>query len=170
MKTENMAKVSPKMKCWFQNYVKDVSASAANLTFLLDNLGYAVSIDGSRESLVALEKIYWELNQKGIPPGLSDLEQLAQLIGQYLGKVIIEHTGAKWVQCTDANPTLGQPCLDEFGNEPWDRIFPVALANNLPVLKLRNPHFLGARNQTVFASQLDKALNLSAKKAPNNFQ
>ncbi len=159
-----MAKVSPEMKCWYQAYVTDVTESVANLAFLLDNLGYSVQLDGSRESLVALEKIYWELNQKGIPPDLSNLEQFAQLMGQYLGKVITDRTGAKWVQSTDENPTLGQPCLDGFGNERWDRIFPVALATNLPTLNLQSSRFPGVRDKTVFASQLDKAMKVLKRK------
>lgn len=159
MKKKNT--ISPKLKQRYLEYISDASSAAMNLSFLLDNLGYSTKLDGSRESLVALEKIYWELYEKGIPSELSDLEQFAQLMGQYLGVIIINQTKAKWVQCTDQNPTKGQPCLDGFGNKKWDRIFPVALANNLPNLKLQSHSFPGVKNQTIFASQLDKALKFS---------
>jgi len=158
-----MAAVTPELKQMYRDYVSDAPGAAGNLSFLLENLGYSVSLDGSRESFVELEKIYWELNEKGIPADLSDLDHFAQLMGQYLGATIVEQMGAKWVQCTDQNPTNGQPCVDGFGNKKWDRIFPASLANNLPDLKSQSPSFPGVRDRTVFASQLDKATKLSGK-------
>jgi hypothetical protein len=159
-----MKELPPKLKQFFRDYVSDAPEASTNLAFLLDNLGYSILLDGSRESLVELEKIYWELRDTGIPGDLTDSDHFAKLMGQYLGTTIIQRTGAKWIQCIDQNPTHGQPCLDGFGNKSWDRIFPVALANNLPDLRSQSANFPGVRDCTVFACQLDKALKLSGKK------
>lgn len=156
-----MGKLSPELKLKYRDYVRDADESPSNLGFLLTNLGYEIQLDYSRESLVRLEQIYWELHEKGMPADLSDIEHFAQMLGQYLGVTIIQKTGAKWFQCTDENAMYGQPCLDGFGNKKWDKIYPVALANNLPTLKRQNPNFPGVRDRTVLASQFDKALKIS---------
>jgi hypothetical protein len=157
-------KLSAELNLFFRDYVSVAPEAAGHLAFLMDNLGYSVLLDGSRESFVELERIYWDLREKGIPGELTDSEYFARLMGQYLGTTIIQRTGVKWLQCTDRNPTFGQPCLDGFGNKSWDRVFPVALASSLPGLKSQSANFPGARDRTVFACQLDKALKLSGER------
>ena len=156
-----MARVSPELKMMYQHYVSEAPKAGEHLEFLLDYLGHSVALDGSRESLVEVERIYWLTKPLEIPEGLSDLENFALLIGQYLGEMIIRRTGAKWVQCTDSNPMRGHPCLDGFGNKIWDRIYPLSLSNNLQMLKSEKPSFPGVRTQTVFACQFDRAVKVS---------
>jgi hypothetical protein len=153
-------KITPELKLRFREYVEDVPQARQTLGFLLDNLGEKLELDYSRESFELLEQIFWRVRGKGIPPELSDEEQMVWLMVQYLAAAIIEKTGAKWVQSTDPNPMFGQPSLDGFGNAKWDRIYPVALASNFVSLAKTNPSFPGVTDKTVLARLLDKAVRL----------
>lgn len=158
MKTVKKQKVEEKLlEHKYKSFIAELAQTEEQLEFLLDNLGYSVVLDHSRESLVVVEKIYWEVYHN-IPQDLLEREQLAQLIGQYLGILIVEHTNAKWVQCKDNNHLYGQPCLDGFGNKKWDRIYPMRLAVHLHDLKKQSRAFLGVKDNTVFVSHFDKAV------------
>ena len=153
-------KISPDLQLRFRDYVRDVADVRQNLEFLLENLKERVDLDGSRESLEALEAAFWRVKEVGIPSELSDESQMVWLMTQYLADAIIRKTGAKWVQATDSNPMFGQPALDQFGNEKWDRIYPVALANSFANLHRSNPMFPGVRDRKVLARMFDKALRI----------
>lgn len=159
-----MPKLSPADKAKFDQYVRDVEQIRENLAFLLDNLGEKVDLDGSVDSLAKAEAVYWRHADKGIPTELSDINHFAQLLGQYLGWCIIHHTGAKWVQCEEQNPMFGQPCIDGFGGEEWDRVYPVHTALHLHNLPQEKPNFPGVRDHRVLATKLEKALAVHAKK------
>lgn len=159
-----MPKISPADKAKFDQYVRDAEQSPENLAFLLDNLGDRVALDFSVESLTRAEAVYWQHADKGIPPELSDMNHFAQLLGQYLGQCIINQTGAKWVQCEDPNPMFAQPCIDGFGGQDWDRVYPVHTALHLRSLPQEKPNFPGVREHRVLATKLEKALAIKAKK------
>jgi hypothetical protein len=156
--------LSPTDKAKFITYVRDAEQSPENLAFLLDNLGEKIELDYSVDSLAKAEAIYWRHVPKGIPEDLSDVEHFSQLLGQYLGQCIIQHTGGKWVQCDDQNPLFSQPCVDGFGGQDWDRVYPVDTARNLWSLPREKPNFPGVREHRVFAAKLEKALAIHAKK------
>lgn len=159
-----MTKLSPADKAKFDQYVRDVEQSPENLGFLLDNLGEKVALDYSVDSLAKAEAVYWRHVDKGIPTDLSDADHFAQLLGQYLGRCITHHTGASWSQCEDPNPMFGQPCIDGFGGKEWDRIYPVHTALHLRSLPQEKPNFPGVRERRVFATKLETALAIHAKK------
>ncbi len=158
-----MPKPSPADRAKFDQYVRDAEQSPENLAFLLDNLGERVDLDYSAASLVKAEAVYWRHVEKGEPTDLSDMNHFAQLLGQYLGRCIIHHTSAKWVQCEEQNPMFGQPAIDGFGGEEWDRIYPVHTALHLRDLPQEKPNFPGVRGQCVFATKLEKALAIHEK-------
>ena len=156
-----MAKLMAEDKARFRAYVTDAAHSADNLGFLLDNLGASVPMDYSIESLAAAEDVFWRCVRDGIPDHLSgatDLEHFAQLLGQYLGQCIIRQVGGAWVQSEDRNPMFGQPCVDGFGNKPWERVYPVSMALHLRRLREVKPDFPGVREGRVAATHLEKAL------------
>ena len=159
-------KITPELKLRFREYVEDVPQARQTLGFLLDNLGEKLELNYSRESLEVLERTFWRVRENGIPAELSDEEQLVRLMVQYLAAVIVEKTGAKWVQSTAPNPMFGQPSLDGFGNAKWDRIYPVALASNFVGLAKTNPSFPGVSDKTVLARLLDKAVRLHSAVHP----
>lgn len=159
-----MQKLSPADRAKFVQYLRDVEKSSENLAFLLDNLGEKVELDCSVESLAKAEAVYWRHANKGILMELSDINHFAQLLGQYLGLCIIRHTGAKWVQCEEQNPMFGQPCIGGFGDEEWERVYPVHTALHLRNLPQEKPNFPGVRDQRVFATKLEKALAIYANK------
>lgn len=153
-----MPKVSPQDKARFARYVNDASLVVENLGFLLDNLGEQIELDYSLESLAASEAVFWRCVKEGIPGDLSDPDHFAQLLGQYLGECIIRHTGAKWVQSDEHNPMFAQPCIDGFGGQVWDRVYPVHTALNYRRLAADNPSFPGLREKRLFAAKLERAL------------
>ena len=153
-----MAKVTALDKAKFQAYVTDAAQSADNLGFLLENLGTPVALDYSVESLVRAESVFWRCVREGIPDDLTDLDHFAQLMGQYLGECIVHHTGGVWVQSQEHNPMFGQPCVDRFGNQPWERTYPVHVALHIRQLPREKPAFPGVRDGRVFATHLEKAL------------
>jgi hypothetical protein len=158
-----MAKLTAEDKAKFRAYVTDAAQSADNLGFLLDNLGTKVPMDYSVESLAAAENAFWQCVRVGVPDHLkdaTDLEQFAQLLGQYLGQCIIRHTGGTWVQSQEQNPTFGQPCVDGFGNKPWERVYPVDMALHLRRLPEVKPDFPGVRERRVAATRLEKAISI----------
>ncbi len=155
-----MAKLTPELKLKYRDYIKETEKAAENLDFLLDNLGYKVDLNYSVESLEEVEGIFWNMLNKGIPSDFSDDEHFAQLIGQYFGHCLIVKTGAKWVQCKDANPMLGQSCIDGFGNKSWDKMFPVEIALNIRNLPKTKPDYPGVKDKRVFAAAFDRALKI----------
>jgi len=156
-------KLTPADKAKFHVYVQDVDRCIENLAFLLDNLNEKVTLDGSMDSLAKAEAVYWRHVDNQIPTDLSDSNHFAQLLGQYLGRCIIQHTGARWVQCEDPNPMFGQPCIDGFGGKEWDRIYPVHVALHLRNLPHEKPHFPGVRERRVLATKLETAMALHAE-------
>jgi hypothetical protein len=157
-----MAKLTAEDKAKFRAYVADAARSADNLVFLLDNLGTRVPMDYSVESLAAAEGVFWRCVREGVPKELEDLidlEHFAQLLGQYLGQCVIRTAGGAWVQSEDQNPMFGQPCVDGFGNKPWERVYPVSMALHLRRLPEVKPDFPGVREQRVAATHLEKALS-----------
>lgn len=153
---------SAKLKQQYTEYVRDSAQAAELLAFLLENLGYSIKLDYSRSSLVELEQIYWGLPERSLPSDLSDVAQLETLVSQYLGATIILKTGARWTQSFDANPMLGQPCLDGFGNQKWERIYPVALVKGLRNLHKQSRIFPGLKEKQVLAKQFDNAVEIRA--------
>lgn len=151
----------------FRDYVQDVPRARENLEFILDSLGTKLALDWSRGSLVALEAGFWRAKEKGIPIELSDESQFVRLMCQYLADCIVRKTHAQWVQSEDLNPMFAQPALDGFGNRKWDRIYPVALANNFVCLQKTNPSFPGVAEQKVLACIYDKAVRLHAALKPS---
>src|SRR5215218_6419109 len=129
-----MAKLTAEDKGRFRAYVTDAAQSADHLGFLLENLGSTILMDYSIESLAAAEGVFWRCVRDGVPDhlrGATDLEHFAQLLGQYLGQCVIHQVGGAWVQSEDHNPMFGQPCVDGFGNKPWERVYPVSMALHL---------------------------------------
>lgn len=163
-----MPKLNPLQKANFVTYIKEARKSPENLSFLLDNLGVQVSVDYSIDSLVRAEAVFWRCVESGMPPDLSDLDHFAHLLGQYLGECIIHHTGATWTACEDRNPLFGQPCVDGFGDERWDRIYPVDTTLNLQSLPRTKPFFPGVRDRRVLAAKLEKALAIYRRKQSQN--
>jgi hypothetical protein len=164
-----MDKVTTEQRARFRSYVSDAAQSASNLGFLLDNLGSPFHMDYSVESLARAEEVFWRCVHGGVPMHLNDvtdLDHFAQLLGQYLGECIVHHTGAVWVQSQEPNPTFGQPCLDEFGNKPWERIYPVAMALHLRELPELKPDFPGVRERRVAATHLERALSIHRRSFP----
>ena len=157
-------KITPELKMRFQEYVQAVPQAREHLEFILDNLGMRLPLDWSRESLEALEAAFWRARQVGLPVALTDESQFVSLMGQYLADCIVRRTNAKWVQSADQNPMFGQPALDKFGNQKWDRIYPVAVANNFVTLRETNPNFLGVNEQRVLVHLFDKAVRLQVGK------
>ncbi len=143
----------------FEAYVSDSESASDNLAFVFNHVGTKLDLDFSRDSLVDLEKCFWELREN-IPTSVSDTDHVCLLMGQYLGQCVIRATGAQWKQCSDNNGLKGQPCLDGFGNKKWDRLYPVSLSLNFEELPRQKPNFPGVREKTVLASQFDKALKL----------
>jgi hypothetical protein len=158
-------KITPELQMRFREYVQDVPKARENLEFIWESLGTRLALDRSRESLEVLEAEFWRAKGKGIPAELTDESQIVRLMGQYLADCIVQKTGAKWVQSTDPNPMFGQPALDGFGNQKWDRIYPVALANNFVTLQKTNPSFPGIAEQNVLMQVFDKAVRLHSAKA-----
>lgn len=117
-----MAKLSPTDIMRFRQYVADAAQSAEHLSFLFDNLGTSVCLDYSVASLAQAEGVFWRFAPAGLPDALSDPGHFAQLLGQYMGECAIRQTTARWFQSRDKNPMFGQPCLDGFGGEAWDRV------------------------------------------------
>jgi anaerobic glycerol-3-phosphate dehydrogenase len=64
------------------------------------------------------------------------------------------------MQATEPNRRFGQPCVDGFGNKPWDRFYPVELATNFRDLPRTNPSFPGVRDRKVLSRQFEKALSI----------
>ena len=155
-----MPRLQPKDRAKFVAYVRDAEHCTENLAFLLDNLGDNCVLDGSVASLESAEALFWKHADGGIPRELSSAEQFAGLLGQYLGRCVIEQTSGAWVQSADNNPMFGQPCLDGFGGEKWDRIYPVEVARRLRNLPRTKPDFPGVRERRVFATLLEKAIRL----------
>ena len=159
-----MYKITSELKDKFKEYVKAAIYSANDLEFLLENLGINVNIDYSEESLIKLEKIYWDFKNKGdFPSELGNIEDFASLLGRYLGQSIIHYTGANWIQSKEKNRMFGQPCIDGFGNKKWEKIYPVALSIHLPELSKTNPTIPGVKDKKVFAEQLKKAIKIYKK-------
>ncbi len=154
--------ITPEQKVQFRNYVNDVPFAREHLDFVLDGLGIKCDFDYSRQSLLELERVFWEVIIK-CPSETTDVNHFVRLMTQYMADCIIRTTGAVWIQSTDRNPMLGQPCLDGFGNQPWDRIYPVALAMAFVELRQSNPHFPGVSDRTVLAAVFDKATRIFAK-------
>jgi hypothetical protein len=155
--------MTPYLRAKYNEYVKDAADSPGNLEFLLDNLGHPIECDYSVKSMEEAELAFWECVSKGLPDDLSDLSHFSNLLGQYLGECIISHTGAKWVQSKNKNMTFGQPCVDDFGGKPWDRVFPVELAKHILDIPKSKPHFPGIRERRVLASTLERVLLIHAK-------
>jgi hypothetical protein len=55
---------------------------------------------------------------------------------------------------------FGQPCVDGFGNKPWERVYPVSMALHLRGLPEVKPDFPGVREKRVAATHLEKALSI----------
>jgi hypothetical protein len=157
-----MPKLSAADRAQFAAYVRSAEQSAGDLAFLLDNLGERVELDYSVDSLANAEAVYWRNLSQGIPADLCNLDDFAQLLGRYLGQCLIRQTGAKWVQCEDQNPLFAQPCVDGFGGQEWDRIYPIHAAQHLGTLPEEKPNFPGVREHRVFATKLEKALAICA--------
>lgn len=155
-----MTKLAIEQKRKFQTYVRDAERSAELLGFLLDNLGEKADLDYSVESLARAEAVFWRFVPKGLPTGLSDLNDFAQLLGQYMGQSLVHQCGAKWVQSQDQNPMFGQPCLDGFGGKPWDRVYPVHIALHIQELPSKKPSFPGVQERRVFAQRMEDAMKV----------
>jgi hypothetical protein len=155
-----MSKFTPADKARFHAFVVDAARSAENIEFVLGDLGAWVKMDYSIESLVRAEAVYWDLVEGVINTTLTDEDHFAQLLGQYMGSCVTHHTGARWIQSEEKNPMFGQPCVDGFGNKPWERIYPVHTSLHLRELPTKKPDFPGARERRVFAAHLEKALSV----------
>ena len=153
-----MAKIPPKMKMSFSEYVEEAEKSAENLGFLLDNLGYSIDLDYSLESVEKAEKALWDEARKGIPEELASVEQFADLLGQYLGQCLVNKIGAKWVQGKENYHYFGQPCIDGFGNEIYDRIYPVEVSRALHNLPQVPQGFQGVMTRRVFGIPYERAM------------
>lgn len=144
----------------FTQYVSDSRNVVENLEFLLDNLGHKVVLDYSVASLAEVERIFWDQAGQGMSSELSDPNQFAQLIGQYLGECIIRIAGGRWEQSLDDNPMFAQPCVSGFGGKAWDRVYPVHLALHVRELPSTKPDFPGVRDKRVFVSKLEEAIRV----------
>lgn len=155
-----MTSISHTDKTRFHTYVEDAKHCVSHLEFLFDNLGEHVELDYSVKSLEKGEAIYWRCLEQGIPPGLTDLNHFAQLLGQYLGECVIHHTGAKWVLSEEPNAMFAQPCIAGYSEKAWERIYPVHTALNIQALPKTKPGFPGVHDRRVFAAKLEKAISI----------
>lgn len=149
----------------FDDYVAAAAGAPADIEFVLDHLGVRIPVDCSEESLERLEKLYWGVREGAVqlPPGLVSVEELPALLARYLGHCIVTRTGGQWVEARERNRREGQPCVDRFGNQPWERIYPVELAKNFATLPETNPAFPGVRERRVLATQLARALRIAGR-------
>jgi hypothetical protein len=150
--------VPPKLRQQFLEYVKDAPQAQEHLEFILENMRSPIVLDGSKDSLVALERFAWELKEKEVPQEYSDIvdpDHFAKLLGQYFGTIIIDQLGARWIQNTDRNPQFGFPCLDGFGNAKWERIYP--LDTSLHLFANSKSMYSWVRERRVFAYQFEQA-------------
>jgi hypothetical protein len=160
-----MYKITPILKKRFKGYVESASKAKEDLEFLVENLGIKIDIDFSEKSLIDLEKIYWGyVNSQNFPEEYGKIEDFAELICRYLGQTIIFQTKANWVQTKEKNRRFGQPCIDGFGNEKWERIYPVSLANHFSELPKSNPTMPGVKEKKVMAELLKKAIRIYRRK------
>ena len=159
-----MSTISNDLKVRFREYVQEVGRARQNLAFLLDNLVRGIELDFNADSLSKVERVYWDAIEEGLPSDLTDAEHFAHLIGQVLAQVMVESIGARIVQSTDKNPMFGQPCLDGFGNEKWERVYPVQMALQLPSLPQSQPSYPGVREKRVFAAAFEKAQKIYSKR------
>lgn len=157
-----MVELSDELRDRFQRYVEAAHGAEADVAFLLENLSIGLPLDCSVQCFSALEDIYWKLASGSIhlPAALGSLDDVIGLFCRYLGECIVSRTGGKWVQTTEANRRFAQPCVDGFGNKPWDRFYPVELATNFRDLLHTNPSFPGARDRKVLTRQFEKALSI----------
>lgn len=156
-----MPKLTPVDKMRFKEYVADAAKSDENLAFLLDNLGSPIVMDWSVESLAKAEAVFWRCVSDGMPAeleGVTHLDHFAHLLGQYLGQCVVRHAGGSWIQSQERNRMFGQPCVDGFGNKPWERVYPVEAAIHLRDLPRHKPEFPGVRERRVMAADLERAL------------
>lgn len=150
--------LSPKQKLQFRNYLASAKSVESDLAFLLDNINEQIVLDWSENSL------YWRVKQEdSIPDSLGGLPILEHLLGLYLGETIIKATGGGWVQCDQRNHRHGQPCIDGFGNQKWDCIYPVSITQNLFEIARDQPCFPGARSKMVLARQFQRAVKIALK-------
>lgn len=154
-----MTQFTPQQTCAFENYVRTAPDSSEDLKFLLENLGFDEVLDWSELSLRSLEEKYWQIRQRGgVPQELGGFDVLEHLIGQYLGESIVRTIGGNWIQARDTNRFYAEPCIDGFGNAPWDKIYPNAVARSLATIMKDQPHFPGAKSRAVLAEVYKKAM------------
>lgn len=160
-----MQRLTEELKKRFDDYVEEVGKVAEHLSFVLDNVNESFELDFSVQSLVALEQLFWKFQRNGVPGDFIAVDHLAHLLGQYLGACVVHSTGAKWVQCTDHNGLFGQPCLDGFGNKPWERVYPVNLSVNLHEIEHTQPDFPGVSEHQVLATALANAIKVKDRES-----
>ena len=152
----------------FEEYVAAAADAPADIRFVLDHLDVRIPVDCSEESLERLERLYWDVREGAVqlPEGLTSVEELPELLARYLGHCIVTRAGGRWIESKERNRRGGQPCIDGFGNKPWDRVYPVELAKNFSRLRETNPTFPGVRDRRVLATQLRKALRIAEEEGP----
>lgn len=158
-----MAKLSPRDKARFAEYLQEVKCSRGNLEFLLETLGHKVALDFSVESLEACEAVFWQFQVAGVDSGVTDTSHFAQLLCQYLAECVVQHVGATWIQSEGQNPMFAQPCLELSIDQPWERIYPVHIALHLTSLRTEKPNFPGVRESRVLAAKLERALAVHSR-------
>lgn len=157
-----MTNLDREQKVTFQEFLRAARGAADDLIFLLDQYAEKISIDYTEESLLALEHLFWKFlrGDAKYRSAFGTIEDFANLICRYMGETIIKHTGAQWIQTEERNHRFGQPCLDGFGNEKWERIYPIEIATHFGTLAETNPGFPGVRDKQVLATQLRKAVEI----------
>lgn len=149
----------------FEDYVRAAGEASSDIEFLLEHLDVKISLDWSEESLARLEDLYWQIHDGVVelPDGMMDVDGFLGLLTRYLGQCVVARTGARWVQAQEKNRRDGQPCLDGFGNAPWERIYPIELSKNFRTLRETNPDFPGVQERKVLATQLRQALQVAGR-------
>ena len=159
-------KLTRELREQYLGYVSAAAGAADDLRFLLSHLEHDVAcVECTPKCLEQLEALYWRIRDGSveIPSDLGGADDFAELACRFLGQCVVQ-AGGRWIQSVEPNRRFGQPCLDGFGNQAWDRIYPVELAQGLATLRSTNPSFPGARDRTVLSRQLRRALELRAGK------
>jgi hypothetical protein len=152
------------MKSKYCHYVEAAQSAKDDLLFLLDYFGVAINLDYSENSLVELEELYWTFfSKKNYPPEFGSIDDFAELICRYMGQCITENTTAKWSIYKEKNRYFGFPCIDGFGNQPWDIIHPVVIANNFSKIPSESRRIPGAKTKRVLAEAYRKAIRVYNK-------